>query len=133
MAVSTLLSIFLRWWRHRGILSLPFGFAYVFMVLSYIVSFMTYSFLANAGKSTRDAAGNLKPPSVDLSNPGMICEWIFDVLYITCKRSAHAYAITTYCFGRRGVSDWQCASWRICLVVIYRGVSHQFFDMTRLL
>ncbi|KAI5117501.1 hypothetical protein M0805_009670 [Coniferiporia weirii] len=83
MAVSNALSVLLRWWRHRGIFSLHFGIAYFFLVVSYIIEGLAYSFLVNAGKPTKDASGNVKPASVDLANPGYFCEWVFDILYIT--------------------------------------------------
>lgn len=91
MAISTMLSMLLRWWRRRGLFSLGFSFANITMCLSYIVGTMAYSFLANAGRPIQDSAGNVRPSGVDLSNPGMIYEWIFDLLYITCE---HHFALS---------------------------------------
>ncbi|THH11546.1 hypothetical protein EW145_g605 [Phellinidium pouzarii] len=83
MATANVLSIFLRWWRRRGIFTLPFGVAYFFMVVSYVVEGFAYSFLTNAGKSTTDSTGTVRPASIDLANPGYFIEWVFDILYVT--------------------------------------------------
>ncbi|EJD01065.1 putative opsin, partial [Fomitiporia mediterranea MF3/22] len=84
MLISNTLSILLRWFHQRGIFTLPFGIAYIFLWISYAVEIFIYYFLSSSGKPTYDANGNLlKSPSVDLANPGFVCEWMFDVLYIT--------------------------------------------------
>ena len=86
MLISNILSIFLRWLRSRGLLSLPFGFTYILLILSYTVEIAIFYFLSSSGTPGRDAHGNVvKPPSVDLANPGYFVEWVFDVLYITCE------------------------------------------------
>ena len=86
-------SILARFFRSRGIFSLPFGVVYFFLVLSYIVEVVIFRFLVNSGTPTRDANGNVvRPPSVDLANPGYVCEWMFDVLYITCAYLCSCYA-----------------------------------------
>ncbi|KAH8113403.1 hypothetical protein DFH11DRAFT_341836 [Phellopilus nigrolimitatus] len=83
MLASNALSILVRWWRRRGVFSLHFGAAFLCVVASYAAEALVYYFLSSSGRPSRDAAGNVRPPSVDLANPGFVCEWMFDLLYIT--------------------------------------------------
>ncbi|KAL5530640.1 hypothetical protein ACEPAF_6898 [Sanghuangporus sanghuang] len=97
MVISNALSILLRLLRSRGIFSLPFGIVYILLVLSYFVEVFIFYFLLKSGTPVRDAKGNVvRPPSVELANPGYFCEWLFDVLYITWACQIGSALISEY-------------------------------------
>ena len=84
MAISNALSVLLRFLRSRGIFSLPFGIVYILLVSSYLLELLLFYLLAKVGAPSRDASGNVVKSST-LASPGTFYEWMFDVLYITCK------------------------------------------------
>lgn len=86
MVIANVLSVPLRWFRSRGIFSLSFGRVYILILVSYSLEAFLYFFLSSLGEPVKDEEGIVvKAPSVDLTSPGYVYEWMFDVLYITCQ------------------------------------------------
>jgi hypothetical protein len=72
------------------LLGYPFSTtALILSVLSLVLSQFIYGRLTKMGSPKRDAAGAVISPGEDLSRPG-ITEWMFDILYITCKFRIYA-------------------------------------------